>query len=870
MQSVKSLRYIRSALLVLAALIGFTGYAAIPQNLPDTTNTGNNNQGLPYPFFDDYGYPLSSPLYSNPLYLRNPSSMTTEVEYDYDNNQYLIRRKLGTLDYRTPVPMSYQEYREYDTKQSLNSYWKERALASGEARRSGLIPQIHLGGEVFDRIFGSNTIDIRPQGVILANLRDDPALNVRQRKKVNFDYDENIKMNVVAKIGDKIEFNTNYNTEATFDFENKLKLRYEGKEDEILQLIEAGDVTLPLNSTLITGSQSLFGLKTQLRFGKATVTAVYSEQKAQTTSVTVQGGAQTTPYSIKADEYEENRHFFMAQYYRDSYEKGLENLPVINSNINITKLEVWITNIGPAVEENRNIVAFADLGESDPYNSNIFPVPGEGPYPSNKTNDLLSQLDSISIRDINTVSDYLNGHPAGFISGVDYEKVESARKLKPNEYNFNNKLGFISLNTTLNPDQVLAVAFQYTVIGIDSVFQVGELSDQGISPPGCLVVKLLKSTAVNTRIPMWDLMMKNVYSIGAYQVNSQDFILNILYSGNENSVPTGYLTEGPVEGIPLIQVLSLDKLDPQLNPPHDGIFDFIDNAASKGGTIQSSNGRIYFPVLEPFGSYLRKQFGDETGLADKYAYDSLYRLTKYNAQQYPEKNKFLIEGMYKSSSGSEISLNALNVPQGSVRVTAGGIPLTENVDYTVDYTLGRVRIINESILNSGTPINISLESNTMFNIQTQRLVGAHMDYVVNRDLSLGATILNLRERPLTQKTNYGDDPISNTIWGFDMNYEKEWPFLTKLVDWLPFISTKAPSHLPCPSMLRMRNSGRETPRIKAKNSTASSAWASSRPGISSRTRCRSFSTRASSPRSIDRLKRLRSKVLRPCEGSRSL
>jgi cell surface protein SprA len=790
---------------VLAALNGLAGFAApVPQIPPDSTQYDDNtSEGLPYPFFDDYGYPVTSPNYNNPLYLRNPSTITTEVEYDYDNNQYLIKRKIGNLDYRTPVPMSYQEYREYDMKQSLNTYWKERAMASGEARRGGLIPQIHLGGETFDRIFGSNTIDIRPQGSaelifgVIGNRRDDPALNVRQRKTVNFDFDEKIQMNVVAKIGDKIEFNTNYNTEATFDFENKLKLRYEGKEDEILQLIEAGDVTLPLNSTLITGSQSLFGLKTQLRFGRATVTAVYSEQKAQTTSVTVQGGAQTTPYSIKADEYEENRHFLMAKFFRDHYEEGLERLPVINSNINITKLEVWITNIGPAVEENRNIVAFSDLGEADPYNDNISPVPREGPYPSNYTNNLLAQLDSTAIRDINTVSDYLNSHPDGFISGVDYEKVESARKLKQNEYAFNSKLGFISLNTTLNPDQVLAVAFQYTVIGIDSVFQVGELSDQGISPPGCLVVKLLKSTAVNTRIPLWDLMMKNVYSIGAYQVNSQDFILNILYSGNENSVPTGYLTEGPpnVQGVPLIQVLNLDNLDPLLNPPHDGIFDFIDNAASKGGTIQASNGRIYFPVLEPFGSYLREQFGSETELADKYAYDSLYQLTKYNAQQYPEKNKFLIEGMYKSSSGSEISLNALNVPQGSVRVTAGGIPLTENVDYTVDYTLGRVRIINESIMNSGTPINISLESNTMFNIQTQRLVGAHMDYVVNKDLSLGATILNLRERPLTQKTNYGDDPISNTIWGFDMNYEKEWPFLTKMVDFLPFISTKAPSRV---------------------------------------------------------------------------
>jgi len=806
-------RFVKYTATLLALLTGFISMptgdakALVPSWYvirPDSTlRSDTTGEGLPYPFHDESGYPGVEPSYNNPLYLKTPSAVSTSVEYDYDNNQYLLRKKIGELDYRTPVPMSYDEYREFDMRQSLENYWKERSMATHSTQRTGLIPQIHLGGEAFDRIFGSNTIDIRPQGSaelifgVLSNRREDPALSVRQRRTTNFDFDEKIQMNVVAKIGDKIEFNTNYNTEASFDFENKLKLRYEGKEDEILQLIEAGDVTLPLNSTLITGSQSLFGLKTQLKFGRATVTAVYSEQKSETTSVTVEGGAQTTAYNVTADEYEENRHFFIAQYFRDHYEEGLASLPVITSDINITKLEVWITNIGAPVEENRNIIAFSDLGESSPANSSIVPGTNPGGYPSNTSNNLLSLLDSNSVRNINVVSDYLNLHPAGFISGVDYEKVESARKLRNNEYNFNSKLGFISLNTTLNADQVLAVAFQYTVIGIDSVFQVGELSDQGISPPGCLMVKMLKSTAVNTKLPMWDLMMKNVYAIGAYQVNTSDFLLNILYSGNENSVPTGYLTEGPenIKGVPLIQVLNLDNLDPNLNPPGDGVFDFIDYAASKGGTIQASNGRIFFTVLEPFGSYLRRQFGDQTELADKYAYDSLYRLTKYNAQQYPEKNKFSLDGMYKSSSGSEISLNALNVPQGSVVVTAGGIPLTENVDYTVDYTLGRVRIINEGILNSGTPINISMESNKMFNIQTQRMVGAHVDYLVNQNLTLGGTILNLRERPLTQKTNYGDDPISNTLWGMDMNYEKEWGFLTTLVDKLPFYSTKAPSRV---------------------------------------------------------------------------
>ncbi|GAB1405054.1 hypothetical protein MASR1M74_22330 [Lentimicrobium sp.] len=730
-----------------------------------------------------------NPQSTNKLFLGEPANMTEEFVYDPVTNTYRYVRKIGNLEIMPPVTYSADEYKALELNRSTDNFWRDRSRTSGGGRSgsSGIIPQIHIGGEAFDRIFGGNTIDIRPQGSaevtfgILSNRRDDPALDIRQRRTTNFDFQQRIQMSVMAKIGDKIEFNTNYNTEATFDFENKLKLKYEGKEDEIIKLIEAGDVTFPLNSTLITGSQSLFGLKTQLQFGRATVTGVFSQQKSETSNITVQGGAQTTKYSVKALDYEENRHFFIAQYFVDNYDKALSRLPIVNSNINITKMEVWVTNIGPAVTDNRNIVAFMDLGENRPYNNSINPLPGRV-YPSNRSNDLMSRLDTTRVRNINQVTDYLSTAPFGYVAGMDFEKVENARKLNANEYTYNSKLGFISLNTNINSDQVLAVAYQYTVIGQDSsIYQVGEFSDQGIAPPKALMVKLLKSTALNTSLPMWDLMMKNVYNIGAFQVNREDFILNILYSGNENTVPTGYFTEGPenIKGVPLLRIFNFDNLDPQLNPPHDGLFDFIDNASRQGGTIQSTNGRVFFTVREPFGSYLREKLGNEQ-LANKYCYDSLYTLTKSGAQQYPDKNRYLIEGQYKSSSGSEISLNALNVPQGSVRVTAGGIPLTENVDYTVDYTLGRVKIINEGILNSGTPVNISLENNATFNLQTQTMMGMHVDYKVNNNFIVGATLINLHERPLTQKTNFGQEPISNTMWGLDFNYQTESMWLTRM------------------------------------------------------------------------------------------
>ncbi len=784
-------------------------------NTPDTTSVADSSKvNLIFPFDDVTGNPFLDNQNSSPLFLSPPSNIQREIIFNPETNKYEFVNKIGDFNYRTPSEMDFDEYQDYEMNNDINQYWNERNETVGTEEGERLIPKIYVGGEAFDRIFGSNSIDIRPQGSaevsfgILSTKRDDPALDVRQRKTTNFDFNMKIQMNVVAKIGDKIEFKANYNTESSFDFENTLKLKYEGKEDEIIQLIEAGNVSLPLSSTLISGSQALFGVKSELQFGRTHVTAIFSQQQSETKNITVEGGAQTQRFQLTALDYEENRHFFLSHTFRDDYPKALNELPIIASDLNITKIEVWVTNIGSATDENRNIVAFTDLGEgeeNDIYCPYVRPLPG-GARPSNYSNSLMHSLDTNQLRRISSVTNYLSGDPFHigrtnyFVAGEDYVKLENARKLRETEYTVNDKLGFISLNTTLSSDQVLAVAYQYTVIGSDSVYQVGEFSDQGIVAPDNLVVKLLRSNTLNTNMPMWDLMMKNVYSIGAYQVQQSNFMFNILYSGNKEGVPTGYFTEGPsgTTGVPLIHLFGLDNLDNQLNPipGGDGMFDFIDGATINGGTIQASNGRIFFTKLEPFGSYIRDSiFPDNPDYANKYAYDSLYSMTKSGAEQYPDKNKFLLEGMYSSSGGADISLNALNVPQGSVKVTAGGVPLVENVDYTVDYTLGRVKIINEGILNSGVPINVSLESNSMFNIQQKRMMGVRVDHEINKDFHIGGTLLNLHERPLTQKVNYGDDPISNTMWGLDMSYHTESRWLTKMVDKLPGISTKEVSQV---------------------------------------------------------------------------
>ena len=747
----------------------------------------------------DLAYPFSGSQ-SGGLFMQTPPNIFDQVKYDLATNRYLIQNKIGGLDAGQASVLDFQEYQQYKMNKSIAEYWNTKSGERQGNQTSALgLPKLFIPGKAFDKIFGGNAVDIRPQGSaelifgLKINRLDNPALPEEQRKTTSFDFQEKIQMNVIGKIGDKLKLTTNFNTESTFDFENQMKLEYTGYEDEIIKKLEVGNVSLPLNGTLITGSQSLFGFKTQLQFGRTTITGILSQQKSTTSEIEVSGGAQTSEFDVYADQYEANKHFFLAHYFKDHYDEALANLPFVNSAVNITKVEVWVTNKTGTTENTRNIVSFLDLGETiGNIHNTSFTFPNGSNFPdNNNANNMFASLTTVfsGIRNINDVSSVLQS--TSLSNGTDFEKLERARKLSESEFTINNQLGYISLNQALNNDEVLAVAFQYTV-GSET-FQVGELSLTGPTAPGALLLKLLKGTNFTPLLPNWDLMMKNIYAIGAYQMSKDGFILDVVYENTEESgALTNYLSEPNeqnVHGKPLIKLLNLDRLNQQMDVQSDGVFDFIE-----GITARSSNGRIIFPVREPFGNYMASKFSNST-IAEKYSYQILYDSTLTVAQQFPEKNKFRLKGTYQSSSGAEIRLNAMNVPAGSVTVTAGSQKLTENQDYTVDYMLGRVTIINEGILSSGVPIKISLENNSMFGIQNKTLVGLHADYEINKDFLIGATMLNLTERPYTTKINSGDEPISNTIWGLDANYQTELPWLTTAIDKLPLIETKAKSRL---------------------------------------------------------------------------
>ncbi len=761
----------------------------------DAESGSTSDVTLPYPIDDREGDFLNDEQ-SNPFYLDDPETINKNVEYQEDENNYKIEEKVGDDYYRDPTYMSMEEFIEQQSKKERQDYWQERAEAASLVEDESVLPEVSIENDFFDNIFGGTEIDIRPSGNIDITFGfdhqriDNPTLTERQRRQGGFNFDMNINMNVVGKIGDLMKLNVNYNTEANFNFENEIKLEYTGEEDDIIQKIEAGNIDFPLSTSLINGRQSLFGAKTQLQFGRMTITSVFSQQKSKSESITIENGAQTQEFEIKIDQYDENRHFFLAQYFRDNYNQALRNLPNINSLVDITKLEVWVTNKQGKTENVREVVGLMDLGEAEPYRDDEIRVTSGGDLPRNGINSLYNDLvNAPNTRSSSQIVTALQQPPFNLQDVQDFEKTY-ARKLSQSEYTFHEKLGYISLNQTLQPDEMLAVSFEYTYNG--KVYKVGEFA-QDVPPDSSntdkvLFLKLLKSTSVRPSLPIWDLMMKNVYSLGGFQINSNDFELNVLYE-DPGSGKKRYIPEGSVRGIPLIRLLNLDNLNSNNDPQPDGVFDYM-----PGITINPENGRIIFPVVEPFGDALEDEFQNQN-IADKYVYNQLYDSTKTVAQQRPEFNRFLIRGSFKSSVSSEISLGAFNVPEGSVIVTAGGKKLEEGVDYTVDYQLGRIKILNQGILNSGVPINVSFENNALFGFKQKTLMGTRLDYWINDNFTLGATWMRLAERPFTEKVNIGEDPIANNVYGFDANYSTESRFLTKMVDAIPFYETKATSSI---------------------------------------------------------------------------
>jgi cell surface protein SprA len=758
------------------------------------------NKDTTHPLRDRYGDPYTYPNRST-FNLKDTAFIKRTIEYDPVTKQYYIIEKTGDKYYRTPTYFSKEEFLRLQGRKDEVDYFRQRADLLSNLNRRNYKPKFGFNKDWMNRVTGNGKVEIKPTGYvdITAGYQGqkikNPVLPERARNTGGLDFDMNAQFQVDANIGDKIKLPINYNTLANFDYENQLKLDYHGKDDEILKQFQMGTVNFASKGTLIPGVQSLFGVKTQLQFGKLFVTATLANQKSQRQSLGLQGGAASQSFDIRADEYEENRHFLMAQRFRKDYKKAMSKLPVVRSNFQILRVEAWVTNRTGATTDTRDVVGFMDLGEYNPYNSN-WADPNGDTLPSNKSNRLYQTLISNATiaRNSTQVQTYLNGLN-GMQPVQEFEKT-FARKLQPTDFYFNPQIGFISLNQPLQPDEVLAVAYQYTYNG--KVYQVGEFS-QDVPPDSSgnttkvLFLKLLKATSQRPNLPIWDLMMKNVYSVGFGQLERQDFKLDVYYeepsTGTKKYLPPSITNTAQVQiGTPLLQLVGLDRLNNQNDPQPDGEYDYVE-----GFTVISSQSRIIFPVLEPFGRDL-----DSAVLPAErpnVLFYPLYDTIKAIAQNYTKLDRFRLIGRSKSSGTNQDYQLGFNIPRGSVSVTAGGQVLQENIDYEINYDLGTLHVINPAIISSGIPVQIQYENNATYGLQSKNFIGLRLDYLANQHLSMGATMVQLGERPFFTKQSYGEDPIRNRMYGMDFDYRNDIPRLSKWLDKLPFYSTKTVSSI---------------------------------------------------------------------------
>ena len=778
-------------------------------------------------------------LDSSAIDLKTPENLKTEAEYDETSGNYIVGTRLSQLGVDgkkssstakgssaatgltsrpgatvgqfgasplslgmgtgmgqggwlgTPIIMTPGEYQKWSLERSMRAYYRQKNRENYESQGKNKFDFADMNFDLgpAEKIFGPGGVSIKTSGSadlkIGGNLKkvDNPSLAQNRRKTFGFDFDEKINLSLTGKVGDKINMKIDYNTEAEFQMDaQQMKLKYDGKEDEIIKLIEAGNVSMPSNSGLIPGVSSLFGLRTDMQFGKLKMQTVIGQKKSASKSVSSKGGSQTQNFEIEAHDYEENRHFWLSHFFRQNYDLWMKSLPTIASGITIQRVEVWMTNKSSNVENNRNLIAFTDLGESTRISNPRWSSNGVA-YPNNRANTLYETVVADSaIRSISQATTLLDAM-SGIEGGTDYEKLQSARKLSTSEYNINTALGYISLNFQLQADEVLAVAFEYTYKG--KTYQVGEFASDQTDNTKCLFVKVLKSTSGSPRMGNWDLMMKNIYNLGATSTQKEKFKLDIKYQSDTAGVYLTYLPEPTLKNTTLLRASNLDRLDQNLKSNADGQFDYVE-----GFTI--SKGRIIFPVAEPFGDHLRQWIGNDA-IANKYCFDALYDSTKTVAKQIAEQDKFLLTGRYKGTNGAEIDLGATNIAPHSVVVTAGGQTLTENVDYRVDYSMGVVYITNQSIIESGTKVNASVESNETYAMQRKTFIGMNFDYDFSKNFTFGGTFQFLNEQPQTTKVTMGEEPLKNILWGVHADWKRESQWLTNVLNLWPLNSFTAPS-----------------------------------------------------------------------------
>ncbi len=701
------------------------------------------------------------------------------------SDTYSLTHTIDGIEVGVPQVFNFDEFSRYRKAQQVKEI-RHKLVEEGKKetqQQKGLLDfslQIPGGqSSVFTTIFGKPEVNLRVNGAANMNVGvsiqnvDDPTIEPDLQHRVDPTFNQNLQLNIQGTIGDKLTIATDWDTERTFDFQNRLSIVYEGYEDEIIKRIEMGNVSMETGNSLIRGGASLFGIKSIAELGSLKLTSVVSQQKGESETQTIKGGAQETRFSIRPVEYQNNRHFFIDFYNRQQFEANVSNPQQISQAYQISDLKVWISEpkINTTDPEAIRAAAFVDLGVVKNGNSYALPHPdfdsiSEAALAANRSNTSAS-ADTFNV----SGNDYYNGYFRPLQEGADYT--------------INKTLGYISLNRTLSSGAYLAVSFvRQPVPGEgDQPIEIGDISPQS---SGLTYLKLLRGNNPTPNLKAWPLTMRNVYSLGVSNLTQDGLELDIKFtSGNVDD------TNLPNRDKPLLEDLGLDRTNTAGAISPDNLIDF------SGITLDPRNGTILFPYLEPFGQRIEdllEATSASDSLISSLSYKELYTEKQNTADKSPKNTFYKIEGTSKGGVSGNFALD-FSLVEGSVKVFANGNQLTEGVDYEVDYSFGTITILSEQYLAAGQDIRIEYESNQLNAIGQKNFTGLRAEYEINDDISIGGTYFRLNEQPLSDKIRIGNESISNTVLGVDANAKFDTPWLTRFIDRIPLLQTKAESNI---------------------------------------------------------------------------
>ena len=720
--------------------------------------------GLPNLFSDSpIGFTRGYQQVTNPLSVNFPkwfSNIEMQESASDSGNMLMISEKIGDKNLSSPRYIPFSEYFVFKKSYDLDHMWYNKVAMTDSLFFIDQTQQ-QQGGQSLEIIgadIAGQRVALRIRGLISItgkyNQQNNSIMatgNMENEQK-NFLMDQTQQFTIEGTIGDRITISIDEDSERDFEFENAIKINYKGKEDEIVQNANFGNIGLSLPGTqFVTGSSSssgLFGGKAVMKLGPIDVTAIASYEKKDSKKKSWGGGSDNdggSTVQIFDYEYKRNTYYYVDEIYRENMYPIDYNNNAFSYNFSdqIIDYELYIS-CNEREDTKIRAIAYVDIA-------------------SNGTPTRLTEHAEEDVAD-----------------SIYFRKLERSTDDNPyGEYSINENLGYIRMNMGLGDDNILAIAYR---TNDGKVY--GDLNNG-------TYLKIIKAENPKPSYITWDLEMKNIYDLKARNIDEDGFDLKIFINNNQ---PKELLN-----GKPYITYFNLDNYNQAGSLSPDGKIDI----KPRGVFVDLEAGELWMPYALPFqappeGNQTVGVYNDSLKAAndpDLPSAERIYTLPYTDPDR--KERKYYIEAKYSNRS-STIDLGEMFIIENSEEILVNGKKMTKGVDYDIDYFSGLITLKSAEAMNPDANIDINYETEQLFGgIGEQKLMaGMRAEYQINKNAFIGATAMYYNRSVLDDKNvNIGDEPFANFIWDINGEFSYDMNWLDRAMNALPLVRIKQPSHV---------------------------------------------------------------------------